>query len=498
MFDQRQARVIAFVAAVAAGFAAVPSHLAKESRTVRFDRLAPIAALAPADAAAAEKLRDLLGFGAEHIIPRGSDRASVAAFYRLRGFTPLWVENGAPSDRAVRAVAYLATVADDGLEPSDYAPIHISAALDASAVAAAELAFTGTVVRFARDAYNGRTAFSRVSTDIDYPRKLVKAREILSTIAQATNPVVALAAFNPPQQGYRALRGKLTELRGRDHNADAVETASAAVRHSILPAEDILIANMERWRWLPRDLGGDFVMVNVPDYTLVLTHNGAPVFRTNLVVGAPDSPTPLISAAMSSITINPIWNIPPAIVENEYLPALARDPNLAAGMDLRVARNPNGKIRIWQPPGEGNVLGRVRFNFPNRFFVYQHDSDEKFVVGMLQDASHGCMRVKDPFGYAVALLAIAAPRGDHSEERLRSLIGDREVEIALPRPIPVHLTYQTAFVDEDGGLAFRDDIYALDLRTLAALKAPEAAGRLDMQATRSASQEPAVTGAAAR
>jgi murein L,D-transpeptidase YcbB/YkuD len=479
-------RTILVAVSTAVLMAVPPGRLAREPHPARFDRLAPIAELAPADAAVAEKLRDLLGFGPGHLLQSAPDRASVAAFYHLRGFAPLWIENGGANARALAAREYLSGVDSEGLDPDDYAPIEVAAGSDPATVAANELKFTATILQYARDARNGRMPFARVSADIDYPRALAKVRDILAAIAQSADVAKTLAAFNPPQPGYQALRAKLAALRsGSEHGGAAPPSAP----HSVLSQADIIVANMERWRWLSHDLGNDYVLVNIADYSLALMHDGAPVFRTKVVVGAPDLPTPLLSATMTSITVNPIWNIPRSLVENEYLPALQRDPGLAARMGLKIERGSNGRIRISQPPSDRNVLGRIRFNFPNKFLVYQHDTNEHSLFDQpAPDSSHGCIRVENPFAYAVALLMVAAPQEGYSENRLRGLIGDHEVDIALPKPIPVHLTYQTAFVDARGDLVFRDDIYALDSRTLSALKAPRAAAPRNSAMTWSGSQ----------
>ena len=129
---------------------------------------------------------------------------------------------------------------------------------------------------------------------------------------------------------------------------------------------------------MPHDLGATYVMVNIPDYTLKVVQDGKTVWTTKIVVGKPgDHATPLLTETMKYITVNPTWNVPPSIIRNEYLPALARDPNALARVGLQIGRNTDGSIRIFQPPGERNALGRIRFNFPNRFLVYQHDTPDK-------------------------------------------------------------------------------------------------------------------------
>src|SRR5207249_5922170 len=121
---------------------------------------------------------------------------------------------------------------------------------------------------------------------------------------------------------------------------------------------------------------------------------------TRIVVGQPRLPTPLLSAQMKYITVNPTWNVPPSIVQNEYLPALAQDPTVLSRMGLKVVNNRDGSIHIYQPPGDGNALGRLRFNFPNRFLVYHHDTPDKHLFAHDTRAySHRRMRVQHPPTY---------------------------------------------------------------------------------------------------
>ena len=232
---------------------------------------------------------------------------------------------------------------------------------------------------------------------------------------------------------------------------------------------------MERWRWLPRDLGQAHVVVNVPDFTLGVYKDGAPVWRTKIVVGKPgELATPLLSETMKFLTINPTWNVPPSIIRNEYLPALERDPDALERIGLRVSYNQDGSLRVYQPPGERNALGRIRFNFPNQFLVYQHDTpDKKLFARDSRAFSHGCMRVQDPEKYAEVLLSLSQPEENFTIARIRSLYGDQERTINLKQPIPVHVTYQTAFVDEQGQLNFRHDIYGLDAATLKLMRGDE-------------------------
>jgi len=199
---------------------------------------------------------------------------------------------------------------------------------------------------------------------------------------------------------------------------------------------------------------------------------GAMVWTTKIVAGQPgEKATPLLSETMKYITFNPTWNVPPSIINNEYLPALAQDPTVLDRMGLKVEHNRDGSVRIYQPPGAANALGRIRFNFPNKFLVYQHDTPDKHLFDKDKRAfSHGCMRVQFPDKYAEVLLNIANPKDGYTIERIRRMYGADERDVHLTTPIPVHLTYQTAFVDDAGHLVIREDVYGRDSRLLAALK----------------------------
>jgi len=240
---------------------------------------------------------------------------------------------------------------------------------------------------------------------------------------------------------------------------------------------DTVIVNMERWRWLPRDLGapsiGDaYVILNIPDYTLKVMQNGGQIWTTRVVTGQPGiHATPLLTETMKFITVNPTWNVPPSIIYNEYLPALQQDPTVLERMGLRLEHNRDGSIHISQPPGERNALGRIRFNFPNKFLVYQHDTPDKHLFAKEDRAfSHGCMRVQNPDQYAAILLNITEPNAHYTPEKIRSMYGQSEIDLKFPTPIPVNITYQTAFVDDAGTLQLRKDVYGRDAIMLGLLR----------------------------
>jgi L,D-transpeptidase YcbB len=494
--------------------------------------------LSPADQQVADKLREYLTGKADRIIDRKSKQA-VDAFYAARGYAPLWLDNGTPGERAKAVATFLAAVSADGLDPADYPLPQVKPDADAAALADAELKYTEAVLTYARHAQIGRVHFSRVSGDISYNLVPPEAADVLGGVANGKDIAGALERFNPPHAGYKALKAKLAEARAakngggpariaagpvlklvpktpmqdarvpqlRERLGVAGDTADTTYDKAVAEAVrkfqeshhlaasgqltaatvdalngpkrdrevDIILANMERWRWLPRDLGKGYVMVNIPDFTLRVMKDGAQVWKTKIVSGAPGNrATPLLTETMKFITVNPTWNVPPSIINNEYLPALAQDSTVLDRMGLKLERNRDGTVRIYQPPGERNALGRIRFNFPNKFLVYQHDTPDKHLFAReVRDYSHGCMRVENPDKYAEVLLGVSQPQDGYTAERIRKMYGSGEVDIHLKNPIPVHITYQTAYVNDDGKLIIRDDIYGRDARYFALMKSDE-------------------------
>ena len=489
----------------------------------------PLASLDPADRPLAEKLRDLLP-KADRTFASRKERQAVEAFYQKRNYQPVWFERGAISARTNAAVGRILASAADGLIPAEYKIPEMASAGSADAQADAELKLTAVLITFTRHLQAGRFPFARMGGEIQMPQEPPDVAASLVKLAEATDVAAAIETFSPPQPGYRALKAKLAELRGAKgdepkivripdgpmlrpgmedarvpllrqrlnvagdqtslHYDEALATAIKAYQKSnrmnsdgivgaatlrslnavSAPARsdviDTIIANMERWRWTPRDLGNAHVALNIPNYMLRVMHNGKQVWETRVVVGKPATATPQITETMKFITVNPTWNVPPSIVRNEYLPALAQDPTVLARMGLKVVNNRDGSVHIYQPPGEANALGRIRFNFPNRFLVYQHDTPDKHLFAHEKRAySHGCMRVQDPAKYAEVLLSIALPNAGYTQQKIRSMYGTSEQNINFPTPIPVHITYQTAFVDDAGQLQLRPDIYNIDAKT---------------------------------
>jgi murein L,D-transpeptidase YcbB/YkuD len=387
-------------------------------------------------------------------IDRAPERQAVEAFYAARKYAPLWSSEGHPNARAQSVIAQLKNAAADGLDPADYPVPAFDAAADAERLADDDLRLTNSALTFARHLASGRVAPTRVLAEVDYGSHTPDPADILRKITEAGDAGAALESYNPPHDGFRALKAKLAELK---------------------PGQEIdhVLANMERWRWLPRDLGKTYVMVNIPDFSLKVVHDHQEQWRTKIIAGKPQTPTPLLSAAMDNVLVNPSWHVPQSIIQNELLPRYGGDPNIFSRMGLQVKRRPDGTLSVTQPPGAANALGRIKFNFPNKFQVYLHDTPNKRLFTSDKRAfSHGCMRVQDPTKFGEIMLHLAMNGPTPNSQQISALFGRDERTFKLTDRPMVHLTYQTAFVD-GGRLVLRDDIYGFDARISAILRGAE-------------------------
>ena len=254
-----------------------------------------------------------------------------------------------------------------------------------------------------------------------------------------------------------------------------------------------ILINMERWRWLPHDLGPYYVNVNIPEFMLRVVDDGKPVHTTRVVVGKPEKQTPVLSNEMQEIVFGPFWNVPTSIKIEEIRPYVREEASWfgGGGFNTAVFQRHNLRLKyngeevdptvvdwnrvdirtleLFQPPGPANVLGRVKFVFPNKHDVYMHDTPQKFYFAQAVRAeSHGCMRVQNPDQLAAVLLK--HDRG-WSEARTEQAMEDGyDSHVALQQKIPVYITYFTLKVNEDGSLSSYGDIYGHDARMAAALR----------------------------
>jgi L,D-transpeptidase YcbB len=234
--------------------------------------------------------------------------------------------------------------------------------------------------------------------------------------------------------------------------------------------------NMERWRWLPRDLGDPHILVNIPQMRLDVREHGNVPLSMRVVVGKEDTPTPIFNHRMTYVVFAPYWNVPDDIAQNETLPALMKDPNFLERSNMEVV-DPAGKpvdaksidldkpqkYRFRQRPGTSNSLGLVKFMFPNQFNVYLHDTPaDSLFARASRSLSHGCVRLEQPEKLAEYVLR---DQPDWTPERISEAMhaGSEEI-VKLKAPLPVYLGYWTARVASDGQVEFRKDVYGIDAR----------------------------------
>jgi murein L,D-transpeptidase YcbB/YkuD len=251
-----------------------------------------------------------------------------------------------------------------------------------------------------------------------------------------------------------------------------------------------IVANLERRRWLPEDLGKRYVLVNAGDYSMVFVDDGKLAFQSLVIVGTPKDPTPEIQSVMRGFQTNPYWTVPQSISGEEYLPMLRRDPNALAAAGFKIFENWNDDTeldpstvdwseihpkafpyRIRQEPGASNALGYIFFPFSNRYGIYMHDTASRwlFTEGS-RNFSHGCIRLQNPLDFAEKVFG---GRGGFNKERVRQVINDGEqAHYTFPEPVTLYVTYRTVTAGADGNPIFRDDIYGRDRRVVRDMSKP--------------------------
>jgi murein L,D-transpeptidase YcbB/YkuD len=255
-----------------------------------------------------------------------------------------------------------------------------------------------------------------------------------------------------------------------------------------------VLINMERWRWLPHGLGDFYVTVNIPEFMLRVVKDDSTAYTTRVVVGKPDKQTPVFSNEMQTVVFGPYWNVPTSIKVEEIRPYLREEAAWffgGGGWNTSVFERHGLRMRyggreidpasvdwnrvdirnmeLYQPPGPGNVLGRVKFVFPNKHDVYMHDTPQKFLFAKpVRAESHGCMRVQNPDQLAAIILK--HDQGWSQARTLSALETGYDQQIPLKQRIPVYITYFTLKVNDDGSVSTYGDLYGHDARIAAALR----------------------------
>jgi murein L,D-transpeptidase YcbB/YkuD len=457
----------------------------------------------------------------------------VQLFYTQRQHAPAWVDHRRPTDKAAKVIALLNTARQHGYDPADYAAPELLESSQAveridkrsperlARLAEFDARMTASLVAFGRD-----IAIGRQHGDANWKARRAAPDLVAAVTKAADNPDVFVDLVRPPHAEYAALQKALDDLNGQKEKGGWVKVPSAKAINKLrnrlaasghitgddlhaavksfqelhaLPATGIVddktlaalnvpldwrirqvAINLQRWRYMPGDLGERHFIINIPYFHLIARESGKPVMDIRVVVGKPGNNTPIFSEDMETVVFSPYWNIPDTIAESETAPAVARDPGYLARQGIEVLRvSSTGTETVdasnvdWdsadalkglvfrQKPGDGNALGHVKFLLPNPYSVYLHDTPADALFARPGRAfSHGCVRVEEPETLARYVLRDYPEWND--DAIFAAMRSGVEKHVKLKKKIPVHITYFTAWVDENGGLHFQPDIYGYD------------------------------------
>lgn len=252
--------------------------------------------------------------------------------------------------------------------------------------------------------------------------------------------------------------------------ADGVVGGATLRALNVPPSERLrtMLVNIERLRWMPEETPPGALLVNIPEFRLHVYEDHREVMSMRIVVGAHATRTVVFASTLTSIVLSPSWTVPWSITRKEIMPAMRRDPDYLRKNEMEIVGGTAARPVIRQKPGEANPLGRAKFVFPNGFDIFMHDTPAQALFEQEKRAfSHGCIRLNEPRPLAEYLLHDAP---EWSPERIEAvMLGEVETTVKVPTPRPVLVVYFTAWVDAEGRLNFRDDIYGHDRRLAAEL-----------------------------
>lgn len=345
------------------------------------------------------------------------------------------------SGETVRALlGVIRASAAEGLTPGDYDPDGLEAALD-GAVPDLDRRADDAALKLAHDYFEGRAPASD-RTDWHIVRGRIDYQAWLDDVVARGRVRASFARLLPVAPAYRDLRAGLATCHAQRTECATIE------------------ANLDRWRWLPRDLGPRYLWVNVPAYRLDLIENGVVTASHKVIVGKPGTRTPVFKATVSGVTINPWWNVPCSIVDESIGKLVRTNPAEAARRGYVASVDKSGKMQVRQKPGPNNALGRIKLEMPNPYGVYIHDTPSRDLFDKDKRAfSHGCIRTQAPDALARTLLG----KGQADQVDFLLLSGATKT-LRLPQTLPVYVVYLTAEADPDakGGIVSYPDIYRRD------------------------------------
>jgi L,D-transpeptidase YcbB len=367
---------------------------------------------------------------------------------------PLWTVSAAQ-----QLLAFIRTIGKEGLDPADYDPEGLAAALaGGDPIRLSEVA-TDRFNRVSSDLALGhvrgkdRIDWHIKDPDLDDGRQDKLLRWALHT-DQVTDTLVGLLPVHPQ---YTSLKR-------------ALEVTPAGETDKI----NRIRLNLDRWRWLPRDLGDRYIIVNVPAYTAALVEDGETLSRHYAVAGAIKTPTPQLSVMATGVILNPWWEIPKSI-----------EGEVRGKAGYVAVKDKNGKVVRWrQPPGPSNALGKIKFVMPNSKAIYLHDTNAKSRFNARVRAfSHGCIRTKDIDQLATILLTQG--ESEWTAEKVQETIASgKTVQANFPKPLPVYIVYMSSAATVEGKIVDYSDVYKRDGKAVAALLDTKGRPPKDRVATR--------------
>ncbi|MGH6866662.1 MAG: L,D-transpeptidase family protein [Methyloceanibacter sp.] len=410
------------------------------------------------------------------------DLETLAPFYGEQADAPLWVSIAGYTSKAHAVRAEIEAADNWGLKAGafDLPPHSLPSTTDAQATSEAKLSLA--VLQYARLAQGGRLFPSKASHLFDQRPEVRDPKSVLSDLVAAGDPAAYLRALNPQHEQFLRLQQALVKARAAAEQKGKKADSDRDVQ--------LIVVNMQRWRWMPRELGAYHVWNNVPEFNARVVKGGKAIYTEKTIVGQFKYATPFFSAPMTSIVFHPEWTVPSTILREDLAPSLQSSLGFFGNANTSILRQHNLRVSYkgqpvnadsvdWrnvnirqytftQPPGPDNVLGQLKFNFPNRHAIYMHDTPQRELFAEpIRTLSHGCIRVREPDRLAALLLA--EDKGWPAGQVKSMLARNASSVVKLNRPVPVHLTYFTAVVDEQGRLSTYADIYGIDNRMAPAM-----------------------------
>jgi murein L,D-transpeptidase YcbB/YkuD len=380
--------------------------------------------------------------------------ASLRRFYIAHGYQTVWDTQPIEANRLRDAVL---RAGNHGLDPGLFHGALLGVRGQSLSPAERDLLLSDAFLSYADALSRGVMPIEQRLDDEDLTPEPVDVAAVLDAAIVDPDPAKVIEALAPSSAEYAALRRTYAEFRAIAAGAQTVrgrsehvspERAAAAQRRARQ-----LAVNLERLRWLPRQMPTDRVVINAAIARLQLFHDDRPVFTTRVVVGEIDKQTPELRSTISDVLFNPPWNIPRSIAQKEILPKLAANPDYLTSHHMRFRTN--GAIQ--QEAGPYSALGRLKFEMSDRYDVYLHDTPTKSLFqAAARMMSHGCVRVENPRTLAALLL------GQPVEAIDNGIAAGRTHQRQLPVPIPIFIVYQTAYAESDGSIQFRADPYQRD------------------------------------